>query len=797
MKLLYIYLLIGLACVVAANAPEKLNLLKSPGSQLQEAPSVRNEPQQDTINKNAGVAGQDKTNQVNQDNQNNQGDQGNENLEGKEVVNKKDELDTSNIEELELPPTLSTEEFDKLTGKQLVLVEFYSPYCHHCKDFFPKWKEAYQTFKRKYPQLSIDMRQVNCVENGDLCEREMIEFYPNMLLYAPVLDKDGLPTGRSKNIDSFPRHLPKTAENVVKYLQESVAEYDEGAGNLPSQSRAYTLDEMFKAISGEIDRPVFVSFWQANKKQWDSVELGGKMKFSGGCADCLHTKQVWDKLSNKIMSIADSAHIMCQDLPELCNKLELDSFKNGKTSRAQFIMFLPKDKGTIRFDYDSRVDVDVMKWWASKLIENSAYQLASARDVTEVMEYTKVLSHQPIAQMYPLKSKVTVLFYYDIDTVTPEDKAVLPHMLRTLQKSPFNIQLYQGKHKRIEENLQTMGENLINYINYDENDKYEYDKALQIATTITGKPTIIVFKDNSLVPSIFQSFAVEDMRIYKNIEKFLETAQYPFYGELKPELVSTYFFQNKKQKQKQKQKQDGGEEEKKDISKDDKVVVVVFVDLENLKQTDEQLYKLSLIAHEYNFLKRKYYFNKVLEQRKDKEEVVEKLKAQNAETDKILLAMREEVPHLWGNDDVLFTFIDKPKAKQYKYIKGWKVNPDQYEVGDAVVISRDCRYVWNKDLQGAALKNEPKQLKQVLMSLLTKDGQLLHGGMGSSLVGKAFSFLNHVSSIGFLGYILLIIVSYFLSNYIIKIVKKRRYRAQGLIGVNNGNNNHSFLPKKD
>ena len=107
------------------------------------------------------------------------------------------------------------------------------------------------------------------------------------------------------------------------------------------------------------------------------------------------------------------------------------------------LLFLPESIGAVRFDYNDYVDVNRMKWWVQKLFQNSQFEVVSARGITEVMEYTKVLSHEPIAQFYPLKSKITVVFYYDIDKVTEEDEKILPHLLKTIQESPFNIQLHK------------------------------------------------------------------------------------------------------------------------------------------------------------------------------------------------------------------------------------------------------------------------------------------------------------------------------------------------------------------
>ena len=39
----------------------------------------------------------------------------------------------SEVKKIDYPDPISLKEFDKITSKKLVLVEFFSPYCHHCK----------------------------------------------------------------------------------------------------------------------------------------------------------------------------------------------------------------------------------------------------------------------------------------------------------------------------------------------------------------------------------------------------------------------------------------------------------------------------------------------------------------------------------------------------------------------------------------------------------------------------------------------------------------------------------------
>ncbi|RCK54700.1 ER-retained PMA1-suppressing protein 1 [Candida viswanathii] len=669
------------------------------------------------------------------------------------------------------PDPISLKEFDRITSEKLVLVEFFSPYCHHCKEFAPTWKEAFFKFQELQPEYNIEMRQVNCVESGDLCEREHIDYYPNLQLYAPALNNEGKKTGKLKNIDTFPRNLDRTVETIIKYLKESYAEYDSGAVSLPSSSKMLDVDTMLKIIDGDIDTPTFVAFFPATAKQWDSVENKGKLSFTN-CPECIPDKRVWDRLSNQVLSITETGHFMCRDHSTICENLKI-----GTSNYAQFIMFLPRSVGIVRFDYDGFPELEDMKKWVSKLFKNSRFDIVSARGVTEVMEYTKVLSHDPIAHFYPLQSKVVVLFYYEMDKVTPEDEKILPHLLKMVQLSPFNVELHKAKHTRIEENVATMGQSLIDYINYDENDKYEFDKALQVATTLTSKPTILVFKDNSLIADVYQSFAPEDMRNHDKIEQFIKQIQYPLYGQLTPEMTRHYF--------------------NKDDNYKDYKIVVLFVDMENMTETDKQLYNLSLMAHEYHYLKQRHYYDQLLRNREEKMQKVKQMKERNAEVIDILKEMREQIPHMWNTkDDVLFTFIDQPKArKDFRWVRGWNLDPRKYEVGDIVILSKDGKYYTDKNTEGKKLVNDPKEMKRMMTSFLNRDKQV-QLKLLSTPYGGVLGFMDYVHQYGFLGYL-----GFFAAIYIVisVLLKLRRFKRKGsgmssplsagLIG--------NFEPKKD
>ncbi|ABN66516.2 predicted protein [Scheffersomyces stipitis CBS 6054] len=688
---------------------------------------------------------------------------------------KTDEQEGETNDSIQMPSQLTMADFDSSTSKQLSFIEFYSPYCHHCKALAPIWERAYKSIYPELAKLNIQMRQVNCVESGDLCEREDIAYYPNLRLYAPARDKKTgeLIPGKSKDVDGFPRSLTRTSENFVKYLKKSVAEYNAGEIDMDSASELISTDAMLDIMAGDISEPHFVTFFPATDKQWTTTESTGKSQFDKACYDCNEVKQLWDKLSNHVLSVTKTGHFNCQSNPSICKSLGFSELsKVNSKYLPKFAMFLPKRTGKIRFDYNGELSIPKMKSFVTRLFENSQYESLSARGLADVMSYRKSLPAEPL-ESYPKDGVVSIVFYYNEKTITEEDRAVLPYLLDYVTKSPFNVKLYTSKQDKIESNVLVQAESLVQFINYDHNEPHkQFNKAMHLATTLTSKPTLLVFKDNSLITTVFQSFAPEDIRNEKKIKEFIEDNQYPLYNELTPELLP-YYFSDKTEKRADK-------------------IVVTFIDSNDAVATNKAIFNMSLAAHEYNYLKKTFYFDDLLKNRSAKDKVVAKLKQSNADSLKIIAAMRKEIPHLFTNSEVLFTYVDISKIDQFKH-SAFKFNPDHYKPGDSIVISKDNRYYWDENTQGAQLTNDPHMLKPVLLSLLDSSrGPSINTKLVSSPYGGPLNFMNKIHDRGFIGYIGFFACIYFIAVIARRIVKQRRFasrQSRGIIGNN--------VPKKD
>lgn len=699
---------------------------------------------------------------------------------GNDVIPEEEEEESTtnpNIEvaKKELPPSLTLDNFDKITSEKLLFVEFYSPYCGHCKMLAPIWEQTYVEFVEDMEKLNIQMRQVNCAENGNLCEREDISFYPNLLLYAPLRDKSGrIIPGKLKSVGSFPRSLTRTPENFKRYLKNAVAEYDNGAIDLPSSSVSLDVDTILDLVAGKADTPQFVAFFPSTESQWAETEKTGKNHFDTPCYDCLEEKRLWDKLSNQILSTVKAGHFHCQSNPKICEKLGYNALTTPQRGTSpKYAMFLPKSSGIIRMDYTGEVELSQMKNFAQRMFENYKYDLIGIRVLTDIMEARKVLPFEPLDLYYPLSNKVSLIYYHDEDS--EEDRAILPYLLEYVSKSPFNMYLYQAKNKKFEEFINQQAKNLIEFINYDEKSLRKYDHALHLATTLTSKPTLLMFKDNTLFTPVYQNFAPEDMRNHEKIHDFVLKNQYPLYQELTPQLFSTYF-NTKLEKQN---------------NFNDKVVVS-FIDSNDAKGTNNALYNISLIAHEYHYLKKEYYFNDLTNFRSLKKEAVDKLKENKAGSTQIQNRMKQRIPNYQNNDDVLFTFIDVATNKEFARKLGWEVSGREHQVGESIVVTKDDKFYWDQDIQGKRLTTDPYKIKPVLQYLLdpalVKEKVFMNRILVGSPYGDFLRFMDVVHQRGLFGYILFIAFLYTTFLGIRKLRRRRHggYRKSDGLGILGG-----------
>lgn len=76
--------------------------------------------------------------------------------------------------------SLTTDTFsDFIKGHDLVLAEFFAPWCGHCKALAPEYETAATELKEK----NIALAKVDCTEEAELCKQYGVEGYPTLKIF--------------------------------------------------------------------------------------------------------------------------------------------------------------------------------------------------------------------------------------------------------------------------------------------------------------------------------------------------------------------------------------------------------------------------------------------------------------------------------------------------------------------------------------------------------------------------------------------------------------------------------------
>lgn len=85
---------------------------------------------------------------------------------------------------------------DFVKEHDLVLAEFYAPWCGHCKALAPKYEEAATELKSK----DIALVKVDCTAEEDLCRDYEVDGYPTLKVFRGP--NDPKPYGGARQADS-------------------------------------------------------------------------------------------------------------------------------------------------------------------------------------------------------------------------------------------------------------------------------------------------------------------------------------------------------------------------------------------------------------------------------------------------------------------------------------------------------------------------------------------------------------------------------------------------------------------
>jgi len=158
---------------------------------------------------------------------------------------------------------LTDANFDKVVGAGVpAFVEFFAPWCGHCKALAPEYEIVGQNFA-KYTS-SVGVASVDCDANGDLCKRFEVTGYPTLKFF----NKDGTDESYQGG---------RTADDITSFISSKTG-LKVGGSKAPSKVVELTPSN-FDEIALDESKNVLVEF------------------FAPWCGHCKKLAPEWEKLA--------------------------------------------------------------------------------------------------------------------------------------------------------------------------------------------------------------------------------------------------------------------------------------------------------------------------------------------------------------------------------------------------------------------------------------------------------------------------------------------------------------------
>ncbi|KAF7433548.1 hypothetical protein PC9H_005506 [Pleurotus ostreatus] len=219
---------------------------------------------------------------------------------------------------------LTPDNFNDTVAKGVWLIEHFSPYCHHCRDFAPTWERLAKDVESN-PNPGIHLAQVDCAAYGDLCDEHNVKGYPQMNIYQDGEYKEYYKGVRDYDLLTayIAKHAkPSTSAGPQTHVAAPV-EPEEPVKLLGTTGRVIELNEQnFESVVSE--GPTFIKF------------------FAPWCGHCKKLAPSWTQLAKHMQDKINIAEVNCDEHGALCKSQGVEGYPmlafypTGVASKAEY-----------------------------------------------------------------------------------------------------------------------------------------------------------------------------------------------------------------------------------------------------------------------------------------------------------------------------------------------------------------------------------------------------------------------------------------------------------------------------
>lgn len=613
------------------------------------------------------------------------------------------ENESSNDLQSRVPPPLTLSNFDNTLLKGFHMVEFYSPYCHHCQNLFPTWVEFYES----NPESSgYAIHQVDCVVSGDLCDREGIRYFPMIRFYGPNSKLLASMTSSSRTIDTLNEFAN---EQLLIWNEEGDSKFNED-DFVGLQNSMIDNSELRKVLSGDLEVPKLISFWPTSNDQLNDSNFQNKYNAHAifkNSENLYNFRNIWNFVIRNLHKFGEEHklefhYVNCKSNAALCGSLGFSELLNSnlKNLTPRIVLYLPKSNGNSLFLKPSLIKnrkfnhiVKFITNWTYRNLINSELQDLKINDIKNFIGATTKLKDKNDISDIPNYSKVAFIQVNDPNTQVLEDDIILDHLLQPVADLDSEVYLFKSTDKDgALKLLQDQERNLIDYIKIDEQSLQDkISEKLFISRTRSTFPMFIALKSSSLYTPVYQSFTSKEIRDTKKVLSFIRSNYLPMINHLSDDNKYQVFPKRMSPLN----------------SKTEKILVSI-TDFQP-KQFFEVEFYMSKVYHKFQYLRNMKIFQKIDKQRNEKHEEVNRMKLNDATSDDIIDKLREKITESYiSTDNNLFpVYLDLDTLSKVASSLNWnKLDIQKYKVGDSILISRFTGQYWDQYLRGRQLNIE-------------------------------------------------------------------------------------------